>query len=564
LSFAGFRLKKKFWRAAESSALPQFHHGVLPTAAHICAKRNLPMTKRTKTIVTGMSLALLLFLGVNAFAANPLAAAITGSSAQFNLTALGGYATAACGTNIWTQKSSSTAPIQGVDQRAGGGPVQPGNIWIIWNTSMTTICYYLTVDTIVGAQMFYAVPKYTLSVDPSWVNSAGANLIPTLVDVALPQAVYNVVNNTSFNAVALDVRPEDALFEEDRVLAPLDTVNYTGLGYGPGPVGTAIQSAFSSKSATPVAFAISGTDPISGGTIPPWTTINVGAEPIIFFVNTTDINPGGFGTSQFSNIDRWTLTNVLNGTFTRTRDITNVKGLPSIGIQVILREPLSGTYTTTEFNIPRSAEINSTQDLNVNPGAPGGNPLNVTYASGGSRRRVVGNGEMVSEVPSIEDAFGYAFWSTGNFAKALSTTKYLSVDGVDPLNYSWYQTSGTFPNCVYPCRGLIPFVNILNGGYPAWSILRISTNLPVPAGVSLLIRNEQTQAANGFPDFVPFSSMQMFRSHYDRPGQVGSTSNGNPGEPAESGGDVGGAVFPIQADEDFLADTGMQLIEHKN
>jgi hypothetical protein len=522
------------------------------------------MTRRTTTIAAGLSIALITFLGPNAFAANPVAVNLTGSSAQFNLTALGGYSTSACGTNIWTQKSSSSAPIQGVDQRAGGGPVQPGNIWIIWNTSMTTICAYLTVDTIVGAQMFYAVPKYTLSIDPSWVGQNGGNLIPTLVDVPLPSAVYTALNNQSFNGAALDVRPEDALFEENRILAPLDTVNYNGLGYGPGPVGTPILSAFSTKSAIPVAFAISGTDPISGGPIPPWTTVNVGADPMIFFVNTQDTNPGGFGTAQFANIDRWTLTDVLNGTLTRTRDITNVKGLPSVGIQVILREPLSGTYTTTEFNIPRTAEINSTQELNVDPSQSGGNPLNVTYASGGSRRRVIGNGEMVAEVPQIEDAFGYAFWSTGNFAKALSTTKYLSVDGVDPLNYSWYQSSGHFPNCVYPCKGLIPFVNVLNGSYPAWSILRIATNLPIPAGISKLIVNEQTQAANGFPDFVPYFSMQVFRSHYDRPGQVGSTSNGHAGEPTEAGGDVGGAVFPIVADTDFFSDTGLQLLQHKN
>ncbi len=506
-----------------------------------------------------------MFVGPNAFGAAPVVAVnLTGSSAQFNLTAIGAYGATGCGTEIWSQKSNSSQPIQGVDQRAGGGPVQPGNIWIIWNTAVTQICAYLTVDTIVGAQMFFAVPKYTLSIDPSWVNTTGASLIPTLTDTMLPQAVYTALNNLSFNGAALDVRPEDCLFEENRVLAPLDPVNYTGLGYGPGPVGSPIKSAFSSKEATPVAFAISGTDPISGGTVLPWTTINVGAEPMIFFVNTTDTNPGGFGTSAFNNIDRWALTDVLNGTLTRTRDITNVKGLPSVGIQVILREPLSGTYTTTEFNIPRSAEINSTQELNVNPADPDGNPLNITYASGGSRRRVVGNSEMVAEVPVIEDAFGYAFWSTGNFAKALSTTKYLSVDGVDPLNYSWYQSSGHFPSCTYPCYGLIPFVNILNGSYPAWSILRIAVNTPAPPGIAALIKGEQNKAANGIPDFVPYTSMQLFRSHYDRPGQVGATSNGNAGEPAESGGDVGGAVFPIQADEDYFSDTGLQLIELRN
>jgi hypothetical protein len=221
-----------------------------------------------------------------------------------------------------------------------------------------------------------------------------------------------------------------------------------------------------------------------------------------------------------------------------------------------------------EFNVPRNVEINSTQELNVNPAVCNtgdcGNPLDIQYASGGSRRRVIGTGEMVKEVGAIEDAFGYSFWSTGNFAPDLSTTKYLSVDGVDPLNYSWYQSRGAFPNCVYPCKGLIPFVNILNGSYPIWSILRVATNTPTPAGITQLIKTVQNTASNGFPDIVPFSEMQMFRSHYDRPGEAAPASNGHAGEPPEAGGDVGGAVFSIQSDLDFFADTGSQLLQLKN
>ena len=90
------------------------------------------------------------------------------------------------------------------------------------------------------------------------------------------------------------------------------------------------------------------------------------------------------------------LANVLNGTFTRTRDIANVAGLPSVGTRVFLREPTSGTYNTTEFTIPQHAEIGSCQELNVNPAVD--NPLNQTSPSGGSRQRVVGTGEMVATV----------------------------------------------------------------------------------------------------------------------------------------------------------------------
>jgi hypothetical protein len=526
------------------------------------------MTKRT--MITAAVLALLLLLGVNAFAANPVAVNLTGSSGMFNLSALAGYSAAACGTNIWTKKSTSSAPIGGVDQRPGGAPEQTGNVWIEWNNTETTICAYLSVDSAVGDEMFFAVPKFTLSIDPSWVNSAGSNLIPTLTDTTLPQAVYNALNNQPFDGAATDVRPEDALFEVNRCLAPLDPVNYTGLGYGPGPVGQPIEDSFNNPptSATPVAFALTGQDPISGGNIPAWTTTPVGAEPVMVFVNTGNTGSGHFGNAQFTNIDRWELAEVLNGTLTRTRDITNVAGLPVVGIPVLLREPTSGTYTTMEFNVPRNVEINSTQELGVNPAVcnPGdcGNPLDIQYASGGSRRRVIGTGEMTQEGSEITDAFGYAFWSTGNFAKYLTSEKYLSVDGVDPLNYSWYQSRGAFPNCVYPCKGLIPFVNILNGSYPIWTIMRVATNLPVPSGVSLLIKTIQNTASNGFPDIVPYAQMQKFRSHYDRPGEAAPASNGHAGEPAEAGGDVGGAVFSVQSDLDFFADTGTQLLQLKN
>jgi hypothetical protein len=57
--------------------------------------------------------------------------------------------------------------------------------------------------------------------------------------------------------------------------------------------------------------------------------------------------------------------------------------------------------------------------------------------------------------------------------------------------------------------------------------------------------------------------MQVFRSHFNRPEQIGPTSNGNAGEPPESGGDVGGAVFTKNADADFFADTGLQLTNIK-
>jgi len=514
------------------------------------------MTKRTTKLMTALCLALMVFTGLNSFAANPVQVNVAGSSAMFNLAALAVYQNAGCGTNIWTKKNGAS----GIDSRRGDIPAQTGNEWIVWNNSMTTVCAYLSVDSIVGNILFFAQPVATISIPASQVGANGDNLIPTLTDVPLPQAVYNLLNNQQFNAAMTDIRSEDALFAVNRALAPWSNDPHcTGLGYsGDGLVGVPIKSSFSSKQATPVAFAISGGDPFNGTPIPAWTSIPVGAEPIVVFVNTTFNSD--FASANYTNVDRFVLTDIFNGTLSRTRDIANVAGIASVGTHVIMREPISGTYNTFEFNIPGSVETASCQELNVNPSTE--NPLNISYPTGGTRQRAIGTGEDVATVGSTPNAIGYSFWSTGNFAGVLTTTKYLSVDGSDPLNYSWYQSHGTFPNCVAPCPGLIPFVNVLNGSYPAWTILTVSCYSPCPAGVTKLVTAAQKNT-NKVPDLVPVSALQVFRSHFDRPGELAPASNGNQGEPPESGGSVGGAVFTKNADVDFFNDTGMQFTNIK-
>lgn len=478
---------------------------------------------------------------------------------MFNLAALAAAQTSGCGTNIWTKKNGAS----GIDSRRGDIPAQTGNVWIVWNNAKTTVCSYLSVDSTVGNILFFAQPVATLSIPSAEIGTSGDNLIPTLTDVPLDSTVYNALNNKAFNAAMTDIRSEDALFAVNRALAPYTgDAHCTGLGYsGDGLVGVPIVSSQSTKQVVPVAFAISGNDPFNGAAIPAWTSLNVGAEPLVVFVNTS--SGSEFASANYTNVDRFVLSSMLNGSLTRTRDIANVAGLPSVGARVFLREPLSGTYNAMEFTIPEEAEIGTCQELNVNPAVD--NPLNQASASGGSRQRVVGTGEMVATVGANTNGLGYAFWSTGNFANVLTTTKYLSVDGVDPLNYSWYQSHGILPHCVAPCPGLIPFINVLNGSYPAWTILRVTcyTSAGVcPSGITKLISLAQNKASK-VPDLVPVSNLQVFRSHFDRPGQLGVTSNGNAGEPTESGGDEGGAVFTKNADSDFHTDTGLQFTNIK-
>lgn len=515
------------------------------------------MTK-LKSCLASLSLGAIVLLASTSFAQTVLFNG-AGSSAMFNTFAFAARLSspAVCGTHNWSKKNGAVTH----DSRSSQIPDVTGNVWIVWDnsTSPTTICAYLNIDSGIGDRAFFAVPTNTLILNSSDNGSAGDGLVPAPMpaDETLPAAVFNALQGAAFNAAMTDIRPEDALFATNRALAPL-TQNRSGLGYGPPPIGVAIKSAFSSKNVVPVLFALSGTDPISGRPITfTYTTSSIGAAPVVVFANSTLSTLGHLGSGLFNNVPRFVLAGAENGTLTRTRDLFNVAGLPSIGLHVILREPLSGTYNTMEFTVPRSLEINSSQENNVTP--PADNPLNQVYASGGSRQRAVGTGEMVAEVGAIADSLGYSFWSFGNFASVTTTAKYVTVDGVDPLRASY--SNGSFPTCkVPPCVGALTFPNIKNGSYPIWSILRMVTVSPVPAGIQKLYNAAITEATQ-IPDFVPATQLQVFRSHYTQAGVTGSNGLivGHP----EKGGDMGGAVYYSQADKDYFADTGVEILGQK-
>jgi len=509
--------------------------------------------KRFGSTVAIVSLAMLL-LASTAFAQVQFAAA--GSSAMFNTFGFAArLGSSPCGTHNWSKKNGAATH----DGRRNDIQDVTGNIWVVWDdgNNPTVICAYLSIDSAIGVRSFFAYPSAILSMPSGDVGSNGDQLVPNPMppDEPLPQAVYNALNNSTFNAGMTDIRPEDALFATNRALAPL-TDDRSGLGYGPGPVGTPIKSAFSGSFVQPVAFALSGQDPISGQTIPfTYATSSIGAAPVVVFVNTTILQAGHFGNPRFTNALRFNLAGLLSGYSTRTHDITTSLVAPAAGARVMVREPLSGTYNTMEFNIPRSKEIGSSQEIGVDPSVD--NPLNQHYATGGSRQRVVGTGQMVSEVVAIPDAIGYAFWSFGNFANAVTSTKYITVDGIDPLRNVY--TNGFFPTCPNPpCPGLLTFPHILDGTYPIWSVLRMVTVDPVPPFVQTLLSAAQTEAGN-IPDFVPASQLFVFRSHYNQSGVTGANGHLNP----EAGGDMGGAVLTANSDYDSILDYNMEILGMK-
>jgi len=289
--------------------------------------------------------------------------------------------------------------------------------------------------------------------------------------------------------------------------------------------------------------------------------------------------------------------NVTNFGF-HIRDISTAAGaslVPDFGIQTFVREGLSGTYNTMEWCGPNSWRIAgdpkfavgqvSGQDANV-----AANPLSQTAPNGGTRKRVIGSGEMVGSVNSNADGFGYSFWNFSSFqgkncnsvtcVNGTNALKYLNVEGVDPL-YSGASANpngvGVLPQCatsggvIVSCPPL-PFNHIVDGTYPVWSKYRAMYDATDPTNIATTLIGTYAQEiaanpANGgnpgsgiLTDFVPVKNMQAFRSHYAQvvrdSGIAFGPNNGFKLGVPETGGDAGGLVMTIQSELDFIVDTG--------
>jgi hypothetical protein len=186
------------------------------------------------------------------------------------------------------------------------------------------------------------------------------------------------------------------------------------------------------------------------------------------------------------------------------------------------------------------------------------NPLDITATSGGTRQRVIGNGQMISELETIEDGIGYGFFSFGNVSGLVGLGKYLSVDNVEPL-YSTYASNpngpGQFPTCTTPpCK--LTFPNVANGSYPIWNVLRVTTANPEPTGIKTLFTDAETQAKNEVSDFLPVP-LTVLRSHFTDPLQTNTPANGLlcSGE-IQVGGDMGGQAVTTTQDKNFIMNTG--------
>jgi len=479
---------------------------------------------------------------------------------------------------------------QAVDSRSVSIPVEGGNLWVVWdnNTSPVSIWAYLTVDSIVGNRCFFATPRCSLQVDSGVLTTAGQNRIASVLffnqqtglnqadEGSLPSAILSAIQ-TTFTAGLTDIRPEDAKFETNRILAAYNATNSNGLGYGVASancpaatslVGCQIKGTWGGA-ATPIQFNISGKDPFTALTVKASKTISIGAAPIVFLYNNTGPGLSGGG---FTNISFTLAGSVFNGTKGLASDLPG--GVGANPLNVLLREPLSGTMTTTEFTTfrvslaPKFGTATNSQEKGINlatgacPGLGCPNPLNLVSADGGVRLRGIGTGQIISGnagvggLKNLPDSIGYAFFSFGNVAPiagASGVGRYVTLDGVDPISASY--TTGVLPTCTAPCP-VTPgtsYPHLRDGSYRAWSILRLVTDA---SGTNLtnaqaVVTATQKEVNATVPDFVPAVAtpdgdpgMPYYRSHFKQAGVAGTPNNGN-GSGAEKGSDVGGCPFQI-------------------
>jgi hypothetical protein len=508
-----------------------------------------------------------------------------GSSAFFLESGLGanyskGAINAPC---VW---SENTSIVFATDTSVTPSAVDKGNAWVAWTKGTGTcaapagtynIYSYLQTDSVVGNRCLFNGAKCKITNNGSGVAPAGLILTGgvancgTTGECALPAAVATALNAAAVNAAGTDIRPEDAEFAIARALTPCGTAiagtQYLGLGYANGGV---INSAISTKTFNVVNFSL----PAS------YSVTTVGATAIVFAYH-TDGSTGGF---QKGNLTSAQVAHYLDG----TTNTTNATASPKAA-NVLLREPLSGTYNTTEYNVPNTTVNQTSQDVGKNQlaaqracsGTADLNPLKFVAANGGTRLRAIGTGEEVAQIGAYANAgggtnnFGYSFWSVANFAGlgALANTGYFTVDGVDPLNKTSCTYSGAIPVTGNASLSCVDMHTVGNGTYPAWSLLRLVNAGSTPlAAVTQLASAAQAFVSFGTttsrPDFIVPASMTVVRSHFLPPAGVGlptAIANGDSklgsGRTActatESNGDVGGVVITLTADSAYCTAHGV-------
>ena len=520
---------------------------------------------------------------------------LAGSSALWQSMALAAYNSGKC-------VSGGTAPCfhytaknfnltDGRPTTKGGSTaVDLGNVWVVWDSAATTnVWAYIKVDSGVGDRCYFAQPHCNVNIT---AFPAPANLITSTLwgdsssDATPPSTVSALFTSGTLlvSAAATDIRPEDALFATCRANSVLGggTDGLNGLGYGANAAGSCpafgsvladlegsdILSAYPASTSTAhlLAFTISGKDPFTGTTVPTWTSVSVGAAPIVFITERTG------ALASVKNATDTQLHQVFGGTLCDA----SAFGASAGPIQVYLREPVSGTMNTTEYTVFRYKDFLGTSQ---ETGVSAQNPLAKPCSSGGKRFRAIGTGEEVTSVQNSvtnngTDGIGYAFFSYGNVSAIANSASYgyLTLNGVDGIFHKYGTTidpgqptiAGALPSATnlpatcaggagaFPCAenkiwsGNLSFPNLRNGSYRAWSVLRVVSSSTALASVNVLVTGSQTFAVNTVPDFVPAlkvgtsdPGLQLLRSHYTQMG----VAPVNIATTGDKGGDAGGCIL---------------------
>jgi hypothetical protein len=555
-----------------------------------------------KSILT-LALALIVGVAPLANAAVTLKVMIAGSSAQWETLALAAYndGTSLVSGGGTTAHYTSSSNFSLVDSR-GGTTTDSGQVWIVWDsaTSGANVWAFINVDSVVGDRCYFAVPKCTVTFSGATLP-VPANAITIWPDGSSdqqpPSAVAALFADKSelVSVAATDIRPEDANFAECRVNSPLgagtaggaNSDGLDGLGYSQSAatqtsgacftyttdaqgaingIGHPILSGYpgSTKQANVLSFAISGKDPITGSTIPAYTVIALGAVPVVFLTNRQH------NLANLSNVSEQQLQQVFSGT---NCDASAFGSGFSGAINIFQREPLSGTFNTTEATVMRyptvypNPVVGLSQETNVNA-ASNGYKLN-GYASAcasgsGQRFRAIGTGEMVKSVfnsnaagvyPTPRDGIGYAFFSYGNVntsGEVISDSVdygYLKLDNVDPIWATYggkaidageptgagqLPSQADLPLAVcdhsFPCPenqiwgGGASFPNLRNGTYRAWSLLRLIATGSAATNITAMINVAEQQVVDNTPDFVPVGKVAVTAA--ENPAGYAITDNG--------------------------------------
>ncbi len=530
-----------------------------------------------------------------------------GSSALFLEAGLGannpsGPVNAAC---VWSGNNNPNANpsnvVAATDTSSPAGSLSDaGNAWVAWTPGSGTcdapgtnasVYAYLQTDSVVGDRCLFNAnlsPSKCSIMYPVVTDPVNHPIIPaglilgTANEHNLPASISNALNAFGVNYAGTDIRPEDAWFATRRALTscatPVASSQYLGLGYNNGED---IVSSFGGTSAS-VFHAIDFNLPSAPGV--GYTVTPVGATPIVVVVNGQSTT-SGFGAGGFTNITSDTLAKFLDGHLSLTSQVNNQSATTGNGVTVLIREPLSGTYNTLEYNVPNTTVEKTSQDVgfnqdpsqqNCNGANVGSTTLNIATANG-HRRRAIGTGQELSEVYDAAngDVIGYGFWSVANFAgfdptvhNTAANARYLQVDGVDPLGSSSFNGVIPLNNTQNLANVTLNTINNLNPNYPIWSLLRfVNVGTSAPTVLTNLSAATQSFVSHGVatsrPDFITAGTattngaLALVRSHFVPPlptnqptpaanGHV-SLASSNCTNP-EVGGDVGGVVLSLTAD----------------